>query len=273
MPKGKRQRNPSSPDPEASMAKRSKSVPPEFSDAVSMVTFFIGNKEEGNQKKFLVHKDVICSQSPVLKAAFDNKLTDGGTQTYAIEDVNEHTFKMFMEWLYSKTITLVQVITPIDNKPQIPQAQRDMKTNEDLSLCQLWVLGHKLSLPEMQDVAIESMLRAVRINYDLDSVVYKYAYEKTPVDSELRKFLVAQIVANRPYPSWFDKERNALPADFLFDFAKACLLYMPMHRALVNPADFYLSKGPHASTVLGIDYSSALGFGFDSNWERQTDKE
>ncbi|CZT11061.1 uncharacterized protein RAG0_15335 [Rhynchosporium agropyri] len=81
--------------------KRRKTILPTYSDPKSLVTFLIGPGP--NPVEFLIHKEIVCHNSRVLAIAFNGKFIEGRTQTYGIDDTTERAFKLFMQWLYSKS--------------------------------------------------------------------------------------------------------------------------------------------------------------------------
>lgn len=63
-------------------------------DPEDIVTLFAAKDESGKPLK--VHKDVACHYSPVFKAAFNSKFTEGETQTYKLEDVGQRTVRLLI---------------------------------------------------------------------------------------------------------------------------------------------------------------------------------
>lgn len=67
-----------------------------------------------NPTEFLIHKEVVCQQSEVLAAAFNSGFKEGQTQTYRLEDTTDRGFRLFMQWLYSRKFTLLQLDSDYD---------------------------------------------------------------------------------------------------------------------------------------------------------------
>lgn len=67
------------------------------SNPMEMVTFHVGKDKD--VKKFMVHEEVACYYSSVLKAAFKGNFQEGKTKVYVLEDVEEGEFKLLVQWL------------------------------------------------------------------------------------------------------------------------------------------------------------------------------
>ncbi|CZT42878.1 uncharacterized protein RSE6_02830 [Rhynchosporium secalis] len=111
--------------------KRRKTILPTYSDPKSLVTFLIGAGP--NPVQFLIHKEIVCHNSRVLAVAFNGNFIKGRTQTYQIDDTTERAFKLFMQWLYSKSFTLVQDRV----KYEMSESQKAAAKSENHSLVRL----------------------------------------------------------------------------------------------------------------------------------------
>ncbi|KAG4443028.1 hypothetical protein IFR05_001482 [Cadophora sp. M221] len=164
-----------------------------------MVTFLVGP----DQAKYIMHKKVVCHYSPVLEAAFKSGFIEGTTQTCKLEDINEETFALFMQWIYTQKIEL--------------HVDSDGKLNAGI-LPPLWVLAEKLIMPRLQNATINLIdsvnLRSALI--DTDSLAY--IYENTTTGSPLRKMFV-QAICGRMAPDHFYTSSNHFPVAALIDVA------------------------------------------------------
>ncbi|KAG4412671.1 hypothetical protein IFR04_014174 [Cadophora malorum] len=93
-------------------SKKQKTELATFTDGKSLVTFMFG--PDPNPTEFLIHKEVVCQQSEVLAAAFNSGFKEGQTQTYRLEDTTDRGFRLFMQWLYSRKFTLLQLDSDYD---------------------------------------------------------------------------------------------------------------------------------------------------------------
>ncbi|KAL5321120.1 hypothetical protein ACEPPN_011932 [Leptodophora sp. 'Broadleaf-Isolate-01'] len=125
-----------------------------FNDIGDLVTFIIGPVKT----KVQIHKKIVCYYSPTLDAAFNGTFLEGSTQTYALESINESTFALFVEWIYSQKL---------ENSP-------DKKLN-----------ATDLAAP-----------RSCRTYITIDAIID--AYEHAAVDSSLRKIFVSHAAWSSP---------------------------------------------------------------------------
>ncbi|KAE8446865.1 hypothetical protein EG329_011496 [Mollisiaceae sp. DMI_Dod_QoI] len=164
--------------------KKRKMEPPTFSDPTALVTFIIG--KDDNKKTFIIHKDVVCESSSVLKAAFESEFVEGQTQTYKLEDTTERAFKLLMQWMYAGRFTVKQF--------QEDWAEDDeAETSENWSIIELWVLADKLCMLSLQNKAIETLDRISNVSVTIFTSEIRYIYESTSSGSPLRRYIIAQI--------------------------------------------------------------------------------
>jgi len=101
-----------------------------------MVTFIVGPEKEESK----VHKHLVYQYSTTLKVAFNSNFLEGQTQTYNLEGVSEGCFKLFLEWMYSKTF--------------------EDATTVSECLLELWVLADRSIIPKLQNFAIDLLRRS-----------------------------------------------------------------------------------------------------------------
>ncbi|CZR51137.1 uncharacterized protein PAC_01012 [Phialocephala subalpina] len=118
-------------------AKKQKLDPPAFDEPSTLVTIRVGKDDD--VETFLVHKEVVCRHSLVLKAAFDSGFIEGQTQTYELSHVNSETAKMLVQWLYAQEVTIKQLKQGWKySEDKIHEAEADL---EDTNLVNLWMPG------------------------------------------------------------------------------------------------------------------------------------
>ncbi|KAE9374854.1 hypothetical protein N431DRAFT_372796, partial [Stipitochalara longipes BDJ] len=176
---------------------------PHFSAPNEMVTFLIG--KAGSEEPFSVHKEFACYYSPVLKAAFDSSFIEGQTQIYRLEDVNSIAFRLFVQWLYSQKIDLIQNDSENGNETifqkarihAVPVPLIKAWRDQDLDLAQLWVIGDRLLIPRLQN-AVMMAWHSLWTDPDTDrhcsTKWVRYAYEHTCEGSPLRNLAVDQLM-------------------------------------------------------------------------------
>ena len=100
--------------------------------------------------------------------------------------------RLLIKWFYSQTVETAQ------------RGNRDLKSNEDLMLVELWVLADKLLIPQLQNQVIIE-IEALRIRFRTTCTKsLRYVYENTPVGCPLRKLLVQQCAFNVD-PEWYSR--------------------------------------------------------------------
>jgi hypothetical protein len=114
---------------------------------------------------------------------------EGKTHTYRLEDTTEEAFRLVVQWLYGQNLVLLQR-TP--NSPLLAGVSHLPGMAEDESLVELWVLADKLKIPKLQNAAIDSMERIRLLSGKIpSSYILNYAYQCTPANSTLRKYVLA----------------------------------------------------------------------------------
>ncbi|TVY50182.1 hypothetical protein LCER1_G009004 [Lachnellula cervina] len=167
------------------------STPAKKSHQSELVTFKIGKGDK--IKAFIVHKEVACHYSPVLKAAFNSDFVEGQTQTYVLDDIGEHgiaTFTLFVEWLYTQKLDLLQELKDIVDGDKeyrtIPANIRRIGAAE-IQVAEMWIIAGKLLVPSVQNLAIEQL---ERISYHAkgvpSGVLKNYIFANTGQGSLLR---------------------------------------------------------------------------------------
>jgi hypothetical protein len=136
-------------------------------------------------KTYLIHRNFATYDCPVFERAFNGKFIEADTQVYIISDFDfPDTFADVMHWMYTGDIFSVQ--GRIDGIAYDPSAVDFEK------LCRLWVLADRLLIPELQDRAIDQLLRQdfEESATAKDSVpLAVWVYKKTSSGSPLRRLL------------------------------------------------------------------------------------
>lgn len=161
-------------------------LPYDQREPTTFVTFIVGDDEP--PAEFMVHKEVVCYHSSVLKAAVNTEqFVEGQTQAYTLTDVSEDTFRLFVQWLYGQKTELQQLEQDFDStRAESKQIMKD----EGLSLVELWVLADKFAIPQLQNQTIKT-INSISIQLDMIAIsVLVYVDESTSEDSKLRKYYI-----------------------------------------------------------------------------------
>jgi hypothetical protein len=190
------------------------------SDPAALVTFLIGPGD--NPEKFLVHKEVACYYSKAFDAAFNNNaFIEGQTQTYKLDDTTVTAFRLLVQWLYFKKLEIVQLKN--DWVKNIAT-----QTTENNSLAELWVLADKLGIPQLQNVAIETMHQIYTKVQLIPTNTAQYIYNNTNPTSALRRYIV-ELCAISLSPKSFSNNPDRFPHEMLIDMVT---FYSTRHWAL-----------------------------------------
>ncbi|KAH7363908.1 hypothetical protein BKA65DRAFT_489913 [Rhexocercosporidium sp. MPI-PUGE-AT-0058] len=212
--------------------KRQKTGLPDFNEPTALVTFVVGP----NSTEFLIHKEVVCLYSDILRAAFNGNFTEGRTQTYRLEDTSEAAFRLFMQWLYCQKFTVLQT-TPDDTNSLDGATEQA----EDMALVELWILADKFGMPHLQNAAINSMQAICVDSIGLPVGTFRYLYENTGEDSLLRKYMVKLCVVSG-FKGLFRRYSGFFPQEMLVDIAEEFTAeFRDADGAGIDIEDFYVS--------------------------------
>ncbi|KAK0126612.1 hypothetical protein ONS95_008200 [Cadophora gregata] len=169
-----------------------------------LVTFFIGP----TKTKFIIHKQIACEASPVLKAAFNSSFVEGQTQTYTLIDTPEATFALFTEWMYTGNI--VNRLTGDTPAVEVGLAEAH--------LLELWVLAEKLLVPKIQNRAL-CLFEEIRDRFSKVCIYkYKYVWENTADGCTLRAYLL-NVLVRCVLKKAYQTQKQCFTVDILVDAA------------------------------------------------------
>ncbi|KAF8848134.1 hypothetical protein BDZ45DRAFT_539644, partial [Acephala macrosclerotiorum] len=169
-----------------------------------IVTLFAA--EDESAKPLKIHKDVACHYSPVFKAAFNSKFTEGETQTYKLEDVGQRTVRLLIHWMYHQELDIGKITS-------------QMKSLTDKMLVELWVLADKLLIPPLQNTIIHELERQRNRFRATSTSCINYVYEKTAPGSPLRRLFVSWCAWNMAR-SRFEERPEHFPKEMLLDLVQ-----------------------------------------------------
>jgi hypothetical protein len=185
---------------------------PTYESTEELVTFHIG---KGLLKKtFVVHKEVACLYSPVLKAAFNSQFIEGQTQTYTIDDTTKEVFQLLVQWFYGQKFEPFATKAEIDSVSYLSRGLHwgnpveinlhSRSVQYQTSLIGLWILADKFCIPAIQNLVVDESesMRKVGPTSPISEIAYhsfKYVYEHTLPgdnisDNKLRYLLLMQVL-------------------------------------------------------------------------------
>ena len=152
-----------------------------------IVTLEVGDE----QRKFMVHHDLLCVHSQYFRAALQGGFKEAETKAFQFDDVDPEVASWLIHWVY------YQRITP--NPPSdLPLASR---------LFRLWVLADRFIMPALQKHVLKELHRKIKMDWDDRSTLtlewssadhVEWVWENTPNNSPLRALLLEAflIIAN-----------------------------------------------------------------------------
>jgi hypothetical protein len=122
---------------------------------------------------------------------------------------------------------------------------------EDMALAELWVLADKMAVPALQNLVVSKI---IAIREKTDAVAVKtlyYIYQRTGIDSPLRKLMVSEVAHNTPQREFSDDAEH-FPHEFLINLAH----YMMALRSKddeykTNASDFFVSLSSEGKATGG----------------------
>lgn len=125
------------------------------------------------QKRYAMHKGLLCSRSGYFKAALAGSFREAEDQVVTLDDEEPETFRMFNAWLY--TDVLVEDSDPLAISWS--------------SLFNIYIFAEKRIIPLLQNAAIDAIIRASK-KENFPSEEIRHAWAMTGEKSSLRKLLV-----------------------------------------------------------------------------------
>lgn len=172
-----------------------------------LVTLIVG--KEPNGKKYIIHKQFACSSSPVFKSAFNSDFQEGQTQTYRLEDANDGSVQLLVQWLYAKRLDLS--LLPLHTT----------KHQRLEFLVQLWVLSDKLLISQLQTEAIRELFAESERQKSVPTATLNCVYNNTRLGSPLRR-LFLQRYARETGPQmseWYLAPPEQFPKEMMLELA------------------------------------------------------
>nr|POE99364.1 hypothetical protein CFP56_52757 [Quercus suber] len=188
-----------------------------------VVTLVVGEEE----RKFVVHKDLLCEHSAFFKAALSEPWKEGQENTVTLPTDDADIFDLYAHWIYHWKIysrELTSVSGPDSDECSI--------------LVSAFLFGEKVQDGNFKDATIDALIASVSIPggdgkrwYPTGSTIQR-AYEGTPDGSPLRRLLLDMYV-HQGAATWVSQECGI---DFVVDLAKELFpLRRPLHEP--NPTD------------------------------------
>lgn len=196
------------------------------------------------ERKYVVHKELLCYHSLFFDKAFNGPFTEGVTQTMQLNDVESDIFGLVVFWVYHQKLGGARRY-----RGSNPVVELTVQMNH---LAQLWILGDRFLMPGLQNAAIDAIFYE-DINYVSESTVIeasKLAYSGE--FKELRKLMVSKLALEVNWSAGFIADFEGIidkvPSSMAVDIAK---FQRELHRLL--RADLRAEIGHRKTFHLGVD--------------------
>ena len=173
------------------------------------VTILVGEE----QKKFFVHKKLICHYSGFFRGALEGNFAEAEDNVVELEDDHPDLFALFVTWLYTKHINL----TINASEAQIPLPPAVSENYSEVAV-RLWVLADKLQARRFGNAVISELYRMLtgpKGTVQYAALVYTWSH--TTDNAKLRKLLVEYFARGVNLGKIGGHNE---PADFLVELVK-----------------------------------------------------
>lgn len=131
---------------------------------------------------FYVHRDLICNESSVFKAAFSGEFKEASNQSIGLEDHDVEAVERMVQWLYSRQYELVEWSS---------EDGKSTASTRYWQLAKLNTLADKYNIIELSNDIIDQLyiLHSKKFGPQLD--IATYVYDNTTENSAFRKLIIA----------------------------------------------------------------------------------
>lgn len=163
--------------------------------------------------KFIVHENLVCEASPVLKAAFQGHFAEAESRTITTKGLDADMVNQFLKWLYRGKILPV--------KPDTPEAEQLWY----FDMARLFLVADMWQIDGLEDDVIDKLVKCVDPALKPPGwPVIKFVYANTCKLSHLRRWVVAwytEFVDPKLYKEWKARRHLEATPDFAVDIAMA----------------------------------------------------
>ncbi|TGO12446.1 hypothetical protein BTUL_0088g00220 [Botrytis tulipae] len=172
-----------------------------FSETVKLI---VGPKD--GTRTFLVHKDMLCTASPVFEAGFKPEWQKGGDATMELPEDDPIYFAPLVYWIYNN-----EIVYPCGSL-----------TSPMGELAKVYQLAEKYMMPRLQNDLIDSLVYETITNGQfLVPRNVSSIFGNSPAASKLRIFAVNCSLKDWAYFRHLVSKPEEFCADFLFEIFKA----------------------------------------------------
>ena len=171
------------------------------------------------REKFLFHKSLLCDLAPFFRAALEGSFKEATEAMIPMPEEDPETVQRFHVWAYTGCIMA---------------EDEDIKTIEWEALIQLYIFGEKYGLPDLQNLAIDSLvtkghilertpIEQLHLIYPIEQL--HLIYNNTISTSPLRRWVIDSAAQKGLLDDWFTSEdlearSKNYPLLFMMDLAR-----------------------------------------------------
>lgn len=170
---------------------------------------------DAEQKRFVIHKEVLCGHSEFCRVACGRDWKEGREKTIHLQDTGSEVFRVYVHWLYTGTIDMTLM-----TKPTVPCPSDSAVLHPAYcSLGAVFILGNFLGDSQFSNCVIDCVLQKVdRGGQTPHPKVFSDIWEHTLQGSGIQR-LFSDLLAARIHRVPFDTHKSQYPPDLIMDLA------------------------------------------------------
>lgn len=131
---------------------------------------------------FYIHRDLICNESSVFKAAFSGEFKEASNQSIDLKDQDVEAVERMVQWLYSGQYELVKWSSEDDE---------NTASTRYWQLAKLNTLADKYNIIGLSNTIIDQLYILHSKNFVPQLEIAAYVYDNTTENSAFRKLFIA----------------------------------------------------------------------------------
>ncbi|KAL2064592.1 hypothetical protein VTL71DRAFT_3729 [Oculimacula yallundae] len=136
------------------------------------------------KKKFIVHKDLLCSKVPYFEKMFKGGYSEATNNSAAFPEDNVECFDLLLGWIYNGRLRALTADTKNANGVRVIS----------WSMSDFYSFTDKICLPDLQDYALDLYINMAEKGNTLPDVSHiKELYKCSTANSGIRKFASASF--------------------------------------------------------------------------------
>ena len=155
------------------------------------------------QKKFTVHKLLLCRIAPFFRAALEGDFKEASEQKIDLPEESSEVIERFVLWLYTGS--------PLDSEENVQDLDPRLPVR-------LYIIGDKYDIPDLRNLALDTLNAWANLNAKTPIDTLPLVYDSTATGSCLRRYLVERSASrgNLTYTGFFDgADHRWYPQEYL----------------------------------------------------------